>query len=55
VGRFDLPKSLGDTASFGRNVQRTMRLLATSTPERRNTVRVLFYGQSITEQGWWKS
>jgi hypothetical protein len=29
-----------------------MRLLATSTPERRNTVRVLFYGQSITEQGW---
>ncbi len=31
-----------------------MRLLAESTAERRNTVRVLFYGQSITEQGWWK-
>jgi len=31
-----------------------MRLLAESTPEHRNSVRVLFYGQSITEQGWWK-
>jgi hypothetical protein len=31
-----------------------MRLLAESTPEKRNTVRILFYGQSITEQAWWK-
>ena len=31
-----------------------MTLLATSTPARRNRVRVLFYGQSITEQGWSK-
>jgi len=30
-----------------------MTLLATSTPRRRNKVRILFYGQSITEQGWW--
>ena len=51
---FPAPKSLGDTATYGRGIQRTMRLLADSTPERRNTVRVLFYGQSITEQGWWK-
>jgi hypothetical protein len=29
-----------------------MTLLATSTPRHRNTVRVLFYGQSITEQEW---
>ena len=29
-----------------------MRLLATSTAEKRNTVRILFYGQSITEQKW---
>ena len=34
--------------------QRTMRLLAESSPEKRNTVRILFYGQSITEQGWWR-
>ena len=41
-----------DPAGWGKNIQRTMRLLATSTPEHRNTVRILFYGQSITEQGW---
>ena len=40
---------------WGRNVQRTMRLLATSTPQKRNTVRILFYGQSITEQKWWQA
>ena len=51
---FSPPKSLGDTANYGRNLQRTMRLLAESTPERRNTVRILFYGQSITEQKWAK-
>jgi hypothetical protein len=51
---FPKPKSPGDTASYGNNIQRTMRLLAESTPDHRNTVRVLFYGQSITEQGWWK-
>ena len=51
---YPAPKSLGDTAGYGRNLQRTMRLLAESTPEKRNTVRVLFYGQSITEQAWWK-
>ena len=50
---FPAPKTLGDIGSYGRNIQRTMRLLATSTPEKRNTVRILFYGQSITEQAWW--
>lgn len=51
---FQEPTNLGAVAGYGRNIQRTMRLLAESTPEDRNTVRVLFYGQSITEQGWWK-
>ncbi len=51
---FPAPKSLGNPADFGRNIQRTMTLLATSTPEHRNTVKILFYGQSITEQDWWK-
>jgi lysophospholipase L1-like esterase len=46
------PLKLPDTSSWGKNIQRTMRLLATSTPEQRHTVRVLFYGQSITEQKW---
>ncbi len=47
-------KNTGDPARLGLNIQRTMTLLTTSTPSHRNTVRVLFYGQSITEQSWWK-
>ena len=46
------PKTLGPVATYGANVQRAMTLLATSTAEKRNTVRVLFYGQSITAQAW---
>lgn len=51
---FPPPQHLGEVGAHGRNIQRTMRLLATSTPEHRNTVRILFYGQSITEQKWSK-
>ena len=51
---FPPPKSMGSTETYGRNIQRTMTLLADSTPEHRNTVKILFYGQSITEQAWWK-
>jgi hypothetical protein len=46
------PVKFSDSSDWGRNIQRTMRLLATSTPEQHNTVRILFYGQSITEQKW---
>jgi hypothetical protein len=48
------PSYLGDPAQLGCGIQRTMTLLATSTPEHRHTVRILFYGQSITVQDWWK-
>jgi hypothetical protein len=41
-------------ADFGRGLTRTMHLLASSTPEKRNTVRILVYGQSISQQEWWK-
>jgi hypothetical protein len=51
---YPAPKNLGDPAKLGLGIQRTMTLLATSTPEHRNTVRILFYGQSITEQNWWR-
>ncbi|HEY6882203.1 MAG TPA: hypothetical protein VI299_29435, partial [Polyangiales bacterium] len=34
------------------NIQRTMRLLATSSPAQPNHVRILFYGQSITQSAW---
>lgn len=49
---FPAPKSFGDVQNHGKNIQRTMRLLATSTPQKKNTVKILFYGQSITEQKW---
>ncbi len=48
------PVTFPDASGWGRNVQRTMRLLATSTPTNRNKVCILFYGQSITEQKWAK-
>ena len=51
---FPPPKTLGDVAAHGRHLERSLRLLATSTPGHRNTVKVLFYGQSITEQDWTK-
>ncbi|HLH52567.1 MAG TPA: SGNH/GDSL hydrolase family protein [Verrucomicrobiae bacterium] len=36
------------------HLRRSLTLLSTSTPANRKTVRVLFYGQSITQQAWWK-
>ena len=40
------------TAGASRDLQRTLGLLSSSRPDKRNTVRILFYGQSITEQRW---
>ena len=40
------------TPPVGGRIQRTMTLLATSTPERRNPVKILFYGQSIVRQDY---
>ncbi len=42
-----------NTNQFSDKIQRAMALLGTSTPKKRNTVRILFYGQSITKQDWW--
>jgi hypothetical protein len=52
---YPAPAPEPDEAAFGAGIQRTMTLLATSTPERRHRVRILFYGQSITEQAWTKA
>jgi len=38
-----------DTSRVGYGIQRTMQLLETSTPEHKNTVRIAFCGQSITD------
>ncbi len=48
------PAPLKNESNLGLHIQRTMTLLATSTPKHHNKVRILFYGQSITEQDWWK-
>ncbi len=52
---FAAPVPAGDPATFGAKIQRTMTRLATSTPEKRNHVRVLFYGQSVTRNPWWEN
>lgn len=52
--RFAKPKPAGVPSTFGLKIQRTMTLLATSTPEKRNHVRILFYGQSVSRYPWWK-
>jgi hypothetical protein len=44
---------LPDTTNYGRYCSRTMNLLNSSTPEKRNTVKILVYGQSISAQDWW--
>jgi type 1 glutamine amidotransferase len=36
------------------HLRRSLTLLQSSTRDDRKTVRVLFYGQSITQQAWWK-
>ena len=41
---FPSPKPL-DVSQFGSKIQGTMSLLATGTPDKRNKVRILFYGQ----------
>ena len=46
------PKPAADESAFGAKIARTMADLATSTPEQRKPVRLLFYGQSITRQPW---
>lgn len=47
-----LPDASGDTSRWGEHIQRTMGLLATSTPENRKAVKILFYGQSIIGNQW---
>ncbi|ELR96250.1 hypothetical protein [Gloeocapsa sp. PCC 73106] len=39
---------------LGLNLAHSMSLLSESTREKNNTVRILFYGQSITRDYWWK-
>ncbi len=50
--RYPLPV-LPDTSNLGRYTSRTINLLHSSNKDKRNEVRILVYGQSISEQEWW--
>ena len=50
-----LPRELAPALPPVLGVQRTLRLLASSTAKHPQVVRILFYGQSITEGTWWQS
>ncbi len=52
---FDLPRPPENIEELGAKIQRTMTLLATSSPAHRNRVRILFYGQSVTLNPWWEA
>jgi hypothetical protein len=52
AGSWPLP-SLPDTANLGKYCSRTLDLLHSSTPAHRKEVKILVYGQSISEQEWW--
>ena len=54
LSKYPPPQPLKDESGLGLHIQRTMTLLATSVPKHHNKVRILFYGQSITEQDWSK-
>lgn len=51
IGFSQSPKQ--DNAIDNRNISHTLNQLATSTPEHRNKVHIIVYGQSISEQAWW--
>lgn len=44
---------LPDTSQFGQHIAHSMNLLQHSNPDSKRKVRVLIYGQSISEQDWW--
>src|SRR5918998_492952 len=43
-----------DTMQFKKGIARTARLLTSADNENSHNVRILVYGQSISEQLWWK-
>ena len=49
---YPAPTRLELKDELGRGVQRFMQRIDQSTPQHKATLRVLFYGQSITEQKW---
>lgn len=50
---FFVSPDLKGASDLGRYTSRTLNLLNSSTPEKKNHVKILVYGQSISEQEWW--
>jgi hypothetical protein len=50
---FFVSPELMDGEHSGQYISRTMNLLHQSMAQKRNTVKILVYGQSISEQEWW--
>jgi hypothetical protein len=50
---FTVPE-VTDTMQFKKGVTRTASLLTSATSTSPNNVKILVYGQSISEQAWWK-
>ncbi len=46
---------LTDTSDIGQNTSRTLHRLQSSTSDPGDTIKILVYGQSISEQDWWLS
>lgn len=52
-GKWDFPSLRAvPSEGFGQHIRRSLRLLSESTPQQRNKIRVLVYGQSLSKQSW---
>ncbi len=49
---FPPPLDFGPTNEYGRNLQRSVRLMSDSNPAKKRTVKIMLYGQSITQELW---
>lgn len=54
LAEYPAPRQWQPAQTEREKLRRSLTLLQTSTPTNRHTVRILFYGQSITQQAWWK-
>ena len=54
AAQYPKPDPPENVNQLGASIQRTMTLLATSTPQKHHRVRILFYGQSVTRNPWWQ-
>jgi len=49
----EVPATVRDASDYGQGIARALYLLASSTPTHKKTIKILVYGQSITQQEWW--